>query len=587
MVQVLRKSEKLMERLSVKARGLMWFSNLVSVFADMKMKWKVLVSYITLSLIPIIFLSLFTYQYVRYILVASETRLISDTINQVALSINYQVQFFDAMSDYLFNDNEIIRLVNTSYGDRYFLMWKALTDHVLPTFRTYKALHADLTRLTIYTGSDLHRFGNYVLPFDHLVENHWYTLVQNSIQPVWFVTEDEYGKSLHSVRRLVSHGWEDMVNYLYMEFDYDSFFAPLDGVSDYGVIIVDSRGIPIFTSDTTPCLVMSFDFSQGYLTELQADFQIISSELSHNAWTIYYFVPLGHVSESVTNVIQAIFFVFLFALVLIGVLAWLFSGILITPLEALTKNIQQVQLGELTVTVATKRNDEIGILIRSFVGMIEQIKHLFDVVYRNELEKKEYQFAMLRAQINPHFLYNSLSLINSRAIVSGEDEISQMVLLISSFFRTALNNGKEMTIVENELNNIKSYISIQELLHNYEFDVEYRLDDKAMNLEMPNFILQPLVENAIGHGLMNSQKTDRLLIVETSTEDKSISLIITDNGKGMDKDQVESLLNNQGTGYGVKNINERLQLLYGDQNSIEIESSLGLGTKITIRIPLA
>jgi len=562
------------------------FRHLISIFADMKMKRKVVVIYLVLGILPMAIISIFAYQNVRDILINSETKLLADTINQAALSINYQVQIFDALSNYLFNDNELLRQLNYTYGDRYFLRWQVFSNNIIPAFLTYKALHPELIRLTIYTGSDLRRFGNYVLHISQLTENNWYGYIERTFQPVWFVTENDSYKRLHTVRRMASHGWEDKINYLYMEFDYGRFFAPLMELSanEYGVAILDSQGVYIFQHGTLSYPLTSPNFG-GDLTELQDQFLIVSAEIRNSDWTIYFYTPLAYVAESVTYIILAVFSVFWFALILIGVLAWVFSGIIVHPLEALTKNIQQVQQGELTVKVNSTRNDEVGILIRSFADMIVKIQHLIDVVYKNEIEKKEYQFAVLRAQINPHFLYNSLSLINSKAIVSGEEEISHMALLISSFYRTALNNGNEMTTVENEINNVKSYVSIQQLVRANEFQVFYHLDEKSMDFEIPNFILQPLVENAIDHGLMSCEKTNRCLIVETAIDRELVNLRIADNGTGMKSEQVESLFSSHSTGYGVRNINERLRLLYNDDYCFNVESTFGIGTSIKITIP--
>ena len=355
--------------------------------------------------------------------------------------------------------------------------------------------------------------------------------------------------------------------------------------SDYGVTVLDATGSPIFSHSK-----LSYDMATGAvqghrIREVADDFLIISTDIPRSDWTVYHYTPLANVSQSIRDVVLAVHIAFFATLIIFGVLAYVFASRLVAPLIALTKNMRQIQQGEFSVTVSTNRNDEVGILIRSFDNAMSQIRYLFDVVYKNESQQKELQIALLRAKINPHFLYNTLSLINSRAILSEEDDISQIVLLLTSFFRTALNNGNEMTTVENELNNIKSYVSLQQLLCNYEFRVKYNLDEQAMAYEIPNFILQPIVENAINHGLRNCDKKGLNLTVDTKSDEKSVTLLVADNGVGMEKNRIESLLSNQSDGYGIKNINERLQLLYGDEYRIKIKSSVDVGTSINITIP--
>ena len=155
---------------------------------------------------------------------------------------------------------------------------------------------------------------------------------------------------------------------------------------------------------------------------------------------------------------------------------------------------------------------------------------------KHELEKKNYQQKILYAQINPHFLYNSLSLINSRAILSGQNDISEMVILLSTFYRTALNKGKDITTLENELMNIQAYVKIQLFSYSESIEVVYNIEEALAGVPFPNFILQPLVENALDHGLKNSLKKDKKLTVTVKKEEYMavdfISIWIEDNGCG-------------------------------------------------------
>ena len=127
---------------------------------------------------------------------------------------------------------------------------------------------------------------------------------------------------------------------------------------------------------------------------------------------------------------------------------------------------------------------------------------------KHELEKKNYQQKILYAQINPHFLYNSLSLINSRAILSGQNDISEMVILLSTFYRTALNKGKDITTLGNELMNIQAYVKIQLFSYSESIDVVYNIETSLSSTPFPNFILQPLVENALDHGSVSYTHLD-------------------------------------------------------------------------------
>lgn len=218
--------------------------------------------------------------------------------------------------------------------------------------------------------------------------------------------------------------------------------------------------------------------------------------------------------------------------------------------------------------------------------MVNRISTLINEVYKGKLSQKEAEMKALQAQINPHFLYNSLSLINWKAIEAKQPDISRITLLLSKFYRTSLNKGKNITSIKDELSNIQSYIDIQLMMHDDGFDVEYDLDQEVMRYSIPNLLLQPLIENAIDHGIdMNTDKRGVIRITVKQREDSRIVITVSDNGIGMPKETAEQILTGNSKGYGVKNVNERIKHFYGEEYGITVESTEGVGTDIVILIP--
>jgi len=182
-----------------------------------------------------------------------------------------------------------------------------------------------------------------------------------------------------------------------------------------------------------------------------------------------------------------------------------------------------------------------------------------------QLEKKAVELKALQAQINPHFLYNTLSSIKWKAIRSGNDEISDIAGLIAKFYRKSLNSGDQFTTVENELSNIKAYVEIQRHMHEFPFEVEYNIDPSVLQFRMLNFLLQPIVENAFAHGI---DYTDELrngkLVIDCSVDGKYLLFVIKNNGPVLQKERVEESLKHPGNSYGMFNIQERISLYYGE-----------------------
>ena len=216
---------------------------------------------------------------------------------------------------------------------------------------------------------------------------------------------------------------------------------------------------------------------------------------------------------------------------------------------------------------------------------MDQMNHLISEVYESKIQLQNSEMRALQAQINPHFLYNSLSIINWKAIEAGEDEISHVTLALSTYYRTSLNRGETMTTVAKEIDNIRAYLKIQLVMHDNEFRVVEQISDGLNDYMIPKLILQPLAENAIDHGIDVSDNEDPTLWLTIREEDAHIFFEIRDNGAGMTQEKADRILTYQSSGYGVRNVCDRIHVLYGEKGEMKIESAPGEGTRGFIRIP--
>ena len=168
----------------------------------------------------------------------------------------------------------------------------------------------------------------------------------------------------------------------------------------------------------------------------------------------------------------------------------------------------------------------------------------------------------------------------------GNRDISDITLALSNFYRTSLNKGKNITTVGEEISNVKSYIDIQLVMHDYEFEVKYDIDDGILLYDTFNLILQPIVENAIEHGIdVKSDGSKGIITIKGYMDDDNIYLSVEDNGVGMDKEKAASIITEHSKGYGIRNVNERIQLYYGEQYCLTVNSKIGEGTCIIVTLP--
>ncbi|TDF96636.1 cache domain-containing sensor histidine kinase [Paenibacillus piri] len=266
------------------------------------------------------------------------------------------------------------------------------------------------------------------------------------------------------------------------------------------------------------------------------------------------------------------------------------------PLRALARLLSKVDPEKPLPHYSTGTSDEIGKLAESYNMLGSHIEKLKQQVIRNEVRKKEADMRALQAQINPHFLYNTLSSIHWIALLTEEKRIADMVGALSDFLRFSLNKGKEFCPVHQELAHIKNYAQVQSIRFPDKFDVDIVVDPELHDKLMLKLLLQPLVENAMIHGV---QKKDGKGMIAVYVEPKGdrMSFLVLDDGIGMSEEQLAAIRNSlqeredeqsfpDTASYGLRNVNERLKLHYGPDAGLVIDSKPHAGTRVSFTIPM-
>jgi len=272
--------------------------------------------------------------------------------------------------------------------------------------------------------------------------------------------------------------------------------------------------------------------------------------------------------------------------------SYILSKYYVTRLTSLRQKMQYLQEGNLNVQMPlNKSGDEIEEVYRNFNFMVGEVHRLLQEHYRLGKEVKVAEIKALQAQINPHFLYNTLDLINWIAMDYGADKIADIAWNLALFYRRSLNHGKSLISIGEEAEHVEAYVNIE----NFHFDdaihLEMEIPEELKNLACLNIILQPFVENAIVHGMVEHPEIKTCMIqIRAQKQDGDILFTVQDDGPGMNREQMEQAVQidhvqRSGKGYGVKNINFRLKLCFGQKYGIHYESTLGEGTTALIRIP--
>lgn len=553
-----------------------------------KLRYKLAIIYSMFCFLPVMLLFWLSFLQMRSIIGDKEKMNLQSYLQQSVSSMDRTLDGYNSLSDYIAFDRTLAEVFSMEYGTPY-EQYEQLTQKVDPILRSSSYFHGGMQRITIYTDNGMVKHDTTVAPVSEIEETDWYQKTLEHPGLNWFVNYQE--KTLFSARKLSFSGVREGVNILYMDVDYQKLFTPYAEtlISECGLYITDQEGKLVFEESRFSGKNQSYDLTYSEFLEQRnrgsTDYTILCEESNTTGWTVWLYQPVGLAGEAMRP-IGVMAGVTILICIFAAVLAYFItSGMVSGRIERLTCLMQEVQEGSMDMQVGSDDRDEIGMLYRGFGSMMKRIRTLINEVYLGKITQKEAELKALQAQINPHFLYNTLSLINWKALAAGEEDISRMTLAMSTFYRTALNRGRNVLQVEAELSNTRAYLEIQSMLHDGDFDYEIEVQPEILQCESLNLILQPLVENAIHHGI--DEKTDGRgkISVRGWKEDNCVWFMVEDNGVGMEQKVADKILTMESKGYGVRNVDERIRLCYGEKYAMKVESVVGKGTKMTIHFP--
>ena len=327
------------------------------------------------------------------------------------------------------------------------------------------------------------------------------------------------------------------------------------------------------------------------------DVQIVTSLLRETI-VLYLYYEIRDIQESraeyqnfFMSMIRFSVLAFVLLLALIVLMSYYIPLSITQPITKLSEVTDQVAKGDLSVRSDVKSGAEVAVLSDSLNAMIDKINELLIQVKTEQVRLRKAEFELLQSQINPHFLYNTLDTIVWLAESGEQDKVVSMVGSLSDFFRTSLNQGKDIISMREELQHVRSYLEIQQVRYRDILEYEIDVDEEIYGAVIPKITIQPLVENALYHGIKNKRGVGKIKVSGKAEKDATF-IIIEDNGIGMTKERLQQvrdgIMNKVPTEkdiYGIYNVNERIRLNFGEEYGLDIESTYNIGTKIMIRLP--
>ena len=554
-----------------------FFAKMKQRFDDMKYRNKLILLCFLVSFIPLLVMGLFCYKQTLKLLRARELDSLESSVISVSNSLDSKVNTYQNLLSYLANSNVLAEFSSCNEAGAYD-QYEYL-NYTLDVFlNTTYLQHPEISQITIFNADGEMTHGKQLRLISDLAAESWYRPDRISTQPAWYKNDDG---TLCVIQYLcdpyISYIRSYSKNCITIQLDPSLLFGDLYETAENFHIQIDSPAQTLYSYESDSIQETNTE-SQSWVTR--------TNFVDSCGWNVTLERPESIVFASVRRMGHVIMAILLFCILIIFSITQIFTNFFEKKISALHYYLQRIKEGHLDYHIHDDSKDELGDLTNNLQAMIDEINRLIREDYQTKIELKETQFKALQAQINPHFLYNCLSLINNKALMNNQPEISQMSQLLSVFYRTTLNKGKSETLLQNEIKNVTSYIDIQRLLHDNSFDVLYQIDPNLPEIEVPNLLLQPLVENSIIHGILpNKTKRGQLFVTITKVLEQ-IYFTIMDNGIGIPQEKLSTLLTTDSSGYGLKNVHERLRLAYGEGSGLTINSIPGQSTMITFKIPV-
>ncbi len=417
----------------------------------------------------------------------------------------------------------------------------------------------------------------------------WYRRIIYSSTPIWFephngsFTVNTIGQPLITLGlRIIDKSSGQILGVILTDIEVKS----IHNIISQG--LGDSGHLSLYGNTGRLQITNSFDVTappENPASELSA-----TENISYTNWTLEGYIHLNTIQRSILSMFKPIIFLIVLISIIDFIAALSLVNRMTSPLRHLAGLMRIVQSGNFNVNMEFDSNDEIGMLSHSFNVMVSKINTLMKDLYEEHEKLRISEMKTLEAQINPHFLYNTLETIIWLAREEQHKDVERLVFSLTNLLRIGLSRGRTLVTIEEEIEHIKNYLVIQEVRFEDEFDSEISIPQDICKNKTLKLILQPLVENAIYHGIMQSDHKGFIKISADCTYG-DIFFRISDTGPGIEAEKVKELngylseMKEADVGIGLRSVNERIKLYYGSDYGVEFKSEPGSGTVVSVHIP--
>ncbi|WP_339795972.1 histidine kinase [Paenibacillus sp. FSL R5-0744] len=516
---------------------------------------------------------------------------------------------YDSLSKSLSNNFELIRLINETSTEPAvaYINEQTITNILGAIFYS----RDDLVGIHVITDKGkIYNYGNYmnVVDPEYMKEDWYHQLQSSSGKMIWLgvyehslIDQVEDSPVFAFGRQIYDLNEHKPIGIVLYETNPKPVLDALDNVKlgEHSQVYLMSQDGRFVSSaeDQEPDLTQlpSLQNSQNVVVEQTANRLLVASKLSFSGWWVLSITPNRDLNVELVEMKRYLFIVFSILVLVSTLIASMVSRTISLPLKKVIREMKQVEIGNFRGMVNVSSYQEINILVASFNRMVRRIEELIERVKLSSVSEKNAELHALQSQVNPHFLYNTLDMIYWMLDEEGNEQLGELVLSLSSMFRYSSywEVDVEVTLRE-ELEQIGHYLNIISIRLEGRLRIEINIDERWLEVRLPKMTVQPVIENAVKHGL---ESLDRQGILKVSILEETgvLNIVVQDNGKGMDAEKLNALVEsldrpttkeNGKMGIGLQNLHRRLQHMFGESYGLVIRSLPGEGTEVAIMLPI-
>ncbi|WP_456288482.1 sensor histidine kinase [Paenibacillus sp. AK002] len=587
-------------------------SNFIQLMNDMKIRNKLILSFVVVVFVPVAIVGIFLTGELRKFAFDNALEQAYQNVDRVKKRSTEVINVADDLSYRLSYDERLRNLANRQYESVYdvFVAYREYPD-LQQAIRMYK----EISNIRFYSDNPtMLNNWEFLYPEDEIRSTEWYRRAEDDIGVIyWDYIEDERDQKVYlSLIKGVDLGSKDNRGVLVINVNTGMLNTILSQEA-FDTIIVDSSNNIVAANrpELYGKTLAEIEDASGAVYHASGSYESVihdeaskvlieplNTESGVNGLRIISIFSIDSIVADANRISKLAMTVIIISLLLAVLLIYSFSSLISNRLLRLSKHITKVGTGNLGVAMEIDGKDEIGQLSRQFNSMVGNVNDLMNEVQESNEQKRlmeqkqnEIKFKMMASQINPHFLFNALESIRMEAHLKGETEIARIVRLLGKMMRSNLEVGSGKTTIKDEIEMVQCYLDIQKFRYEDRLKYELQVNPEANRVRIPPLIIQPLVENAVIHGMDHKEEGTSIRVRVTASEGK-LHVMTEDNGAGISLDRLQMIygyLNDtdekDGGRIGLRNVHVRLQLTYGPEAGLIIYSEPGIGTRIEFSIP--